>query len=32
VEYDADELGTVDVLDFLSECGVGVSSVNAVRI
>ena len=32
VEYDADELGTADVLDFLSECGVRVSAVNTLRI
>ena len=32
VEYDADELVTGDVVDFLSECGVRVAAVHAVRI
>jgi hypothetical protein len=32
VEYDADELVTCDVLDFLSQCGVRVAAVHRVRI
>jgi hypothetical protein len=32
VEYDADELVTGDVVDFLSECGVPVASVQLVRL
>lgn len=32
VEYDADELVTADVLDFLNQCGVHVAAVHAVRI
>ena len=32
VEYDADELVTRDVVDFLSQCGVRVATVHAVRI
>jgi hypothetical protein len=32
VEYDADELVTGDVVDFLSQCGVRVSAVRPVRI
>lgn len=32
VEYDADELVTGDVVDFLSQCGVRVAAVHPVRI
>jgi hypothetical protein len=32
IEYDADELVTRDVLDFLSQCGVRVAAVHPVRI
>jgi hypothetical protein len=32
VEYDADELVTGDVLDFLGQCGVRVAAVHRVRI
>jgi hypothetical protein len=32
VEYDGDSLVTDDLLDFLSECGVRVTAVHAVRI
>lgn len=32
VEYDADELVTGDLLDFLNQCGVRVAAVHAVRI
>jgi hypothetical protein len=32
VEYDADELVTNDVVDFLSQCGVRVAAVHPVRI
>jgi len=32
IEYDADELVSGDVLDFLSQCGVRVAAVHAVRI
>ena len=32
VEYDADELVAGDVVDFLSQCGVRVAAVHAVRI
>jgi hypothetical protein len=32
VEYDADELVSGDVVDFLSECGVGVAAVHRVRL
>ena len=32
VEYDADELVSGDVVDFLSQCGVRVAAVHAVRI
>jgi len=32
VEYDADELVARDVVDFLTECGVRVAAVHAVRI
>jgi hypothetical protein len=31
VEYDADELVTRDVVDFLSQCGVRVAAVHPVR-
>jgi hypothetical protein len=30
VEYDADELVTADILDFLSQCGVRVAAVHPV--
>lgn len=32
VEYDADELVSGDVVDFLTECGVRVASVRPVRL
>ena len=32
VEYDADELVARDVVDFLTQCGVRVAAVHAVRI
>ena len=32
VEYDADELVSGDVVDFLSQCGVRVAAVRPVRI
>ena len=32
VEYDADELVTGDVLDFLSQCGVRAAEVHLLRI
>jgi hypothetical protein len=32
VEYDADEVVTDDLLDFLHQCGVRVAAVHAVRI
>ncbi len=32
VEYDADELVTRDVVEFLSQCGVRVAAVHPVRI
>jgi hypothetical protein len=32
VEYDADELVSGDVVDFLSQCGVRVASVHPVRL
>jgi hypothetical protein len=32
VEYDADELVSGDVVDFLGQCGVRVSAVHRVRL
>ena len=32
VEYDADELVSGDVVDFLSQCGVPVAAVHPVRL
>jgi hypothetical protein len=32
VEYDADQVVTADVVDFLGQCGVRVAAVHPVRI